>query len=327
MKKRFIIWAVLMFAMVFVVNTAGTLVAKFLFSDKLYVPAMRGYSARGEAMLYPTPKEPDEKSKSNGLSSLYLRSLLDDERLPNKMSFLYNFLFLYVDIDQSVIFFDKDGMSEFSNGVYASVYEQKNELKGDDKLSHIRYIVGLIDVRDFCERNDTNELYKTLKDHPDAVLKLNSYSMDNLTVRPAKIIVLDGNGNAIRSFDYDCDGEIINADNIYICNDNEGAIYNDLHGFCNKLSYAYLGERRVDKKAKALVDKVDFGSGDTYHYESNYGFGHYTAKCYEVIDDYSMICVMEFNFITDALVYIVILGIPITLLTFLLGRKKKNEYY
>lgn len=327
MIKRFIIWVASLVVMAFCVNTVGILVARNFFADKLYVPAMRGYSKNAERMLYPTLKEPDEKNKTNGLTSFALRSLLSDERLPNKMNFLYNFLFLYVDIDQSVILFDKDGMSDFSKGIFATAYEQKNEREGDDKLSYMRYILGLIDVRDFCDKNNTKELYKTLKEHPDAVMKMESYSIENFSIQPAKIIVLDGNGNAIRSFDFKCDGEIISANNVYIRNDNENEVYNEFHSFCNKMGDAYLGERRVDKIAESLVDKVDFSGGDTYNMERSYGFGHYTAKIHEVIGDHSMICVMEFNFIIDDLVYMGIFFIPITLLVFLLKRKKKNEYY
>lgn len=324
LAKRFIIWAALMLAMVFVVNTAGTLVVKFVLADSIYAPALIGYSKKADTMIHPTLKEPDENNRTNGLSGLVMRSLLDDERFSNRVNFFYNFLFLCIDIDQSIIFFEEDGLSELSEGIYALAYGEKE----DESLSHMRNATGVIDIRAFCELPNAKEFYDTLEQYPDAKLKLDSYSIDeNFIIQPAEITVLNGGDSTIKVFDFQCDGKKISAENVYVYNSNDSGIDNEYHCFRNKMRDAYLGERKVEKVAKSLVDKVAFDGGDMYTMESSYGLGHYMTKYYEVKGDYSMICVLDFNFVSDVLVYIVVLGIIITLLTFLLGRKKKNEYY
>lgn len=318
LAKRFIIWAALMLITAFCVNLVGTVVNKVVLADML-VPAMTGYSNKGEKLLHPTLKEPDENDKSNGLSGLTIRALLDDERLVNKESFVTSLLFLYGNIDQSVILFDKDGMSEFSKGIFVNAYEKKG-----DTIDHIRYNVGLINVRNFCELDGAKDFYETLKKYPDAVIRVDSYSVNNFVIQPASLTVLDGDESEIKSFDFPCDGDIITADNVYIYDDNDGDYTNDFHGFCNKMTDAYLGERRSDKMAEKLVDDVDFSNDGQYVKKSSFGFGHYITKTYEVHGDYAMICVLDFDFMTGVILYIIIAGIPITLLTFLLGRRKKS---
>lgn len=321
LAKRFIIWAVLMLVTAFGVNLVGTVVNKVVLAEML-VPAMTGYSNKGEKLLHPALKEPDEKDKTNGLSGLAIRALLDDERLVNKESFITSFLFLYGNIDQSVILFDKDGMSEFSKGIFANAYEKKG-----DTIDHIRYNVGLINVRDFCKLDGAKDFYETLKEYPDSVIRVDSYSVNNFVVQPASLAVLDSDDSVIKSFDFPCDGDIIKADNVYIYDDNDGDYINEFHGFRNKMTDAYLGERKTDKIAEKLVDDVDFSDDSQYVRKPSFGFGHYIVKTYEVHGDYAMIFVLDFDFMTGVILYTIIAGIPITLLTFLLGRKKKNDYY
>lgn len=324
--KRFVVWAALMLVMTFCVNASGTLVVKNIFGNTI-LPAMAGYAAKAENMLHPTPKEPDAKKKSNGLTKLVTRSLIDDFRSINKKNILLNFVFMYVYMDQSIIMFDKDGMSELSRGIFADVYEDTSGT--GSFVEHLKNTVGLINVREFCELDNAEEVYDTLKKYPDAVLRLDSYSISNYLIRPAAITVLDGDGSEIRSFDFKCGGEIISAENIFIYDDNsvDGESENDYHGFCNEMTTAYMGVRRSDKIADELIDSIDFDNGDMSETKSVFGFGHYIAKSCEVSGDYAEICVLDFDFSSSVIMYIVIFSIPITLLTFLWGRKKKNEYY
>lgn len=319
--KRILLWAAVMLAAIFCINLAGTLVAKYFFSAML-TPTMLGYAAKGETMLHPTLKEPDEKNKTNGLSGLVIRSILDDTRLVNSTSFAANFLFMNVKIDHSVILFERDGMSAFSSGIFADVYEEKT----GESIDHMRYTVGLLSVRDFCELDCAEDIYEVLKNHPDAVMKLDSYSISDFLIQPASVTILDGSGNVIRAFDCPCSGELLHSENTYIFNDNDSKLVNDLHGFCNKMSDAYLGERKSDKIAKQLVDEVDFAKDGDAVIKSGYGFGHYISKSYDVGGDYAMIFVFDFNFMGGVILYTVIACIPITFLTFFLGRKKKNSF-
>ncbi len=319
LAKRFMIWAALMLAAAFCVNLIGTIMVKSILSDTL-TPTMLGYSAKGEKILHPTPKEPDEKDKTNGLSGLFMRALLDDQRLVYK-SFWGNFLFLNVTIDQTVILFEKDGMGALSKGVFADVYEDTGE-----SVDHIRHTVGLLSVRDFCELDCAEEIYETLNNNPHAVLKVDSYSISEFLIQPASVTILNGDGNALGTFECPCSGEIIRSENTYIYDDNSFESENDLHGFCNKMTTAYLGERTSDKIAEKLVGDVAFENGDHDMTKSGFGFGHYISKSYDVHGNYAMIYVFDFNFITGVVMYIIIACIPITLLTFLIGRKKKNAF-
>lgn len=320
--KRFIIWAVLMLVAAFCLNTAGTVVVKVVLSNTL-TSALVGYSKKGESMLHPTLKEPDEKNKTNGLSGLAIRALLGDIRLYNNPSFLTNFVFLNGNMDQTTIMFDKNGMSEFSKGIFANVYEKK-----DGSIDYMRNAVGLISVRDFAELDCAKEICETLENYPDAVVKLDAYSISSLTVQPASLTILDGNDSLIKTYECPNSGEIVKADNVYIYDKNyNGSDGNELHSFCNDLNLAFIGERRTDKIAEKLIDEVDFSAGDCYVHKSGFGFGHYTSKNYEITGDYAMITVCDFSFIKGVLLYMALLSVPIALPTFLIGRKKKDYFY
>lgn len=318
LAKRFLIWTASMLVAAFCINVIGTIVVKLILSDTL-TPTMLGYASRGETMLHPTLKEPDEENKTNGLSGLAIRSFIDDERLSNKTNFLHHFLFMYVDIDQSVIMFDKDGLSALSKGNFADVYEAET----GEFTDYARHTVGLISVCDFCELDCAEDIYETLENHPDAAIRVDSYSISDFLMQPASITILDGSGNEIGTFDCPCDGEIIASENTYIYDDNSSKLVNEFHGFYNEMTVAYLGERTSDKVAEKLIDKVDFENGDQDVTKSGFGFGHYISKSYEVRGDYAMIYVFDFHFMSSIIMYSIIACIPVTLLTILLGRKKK----
>lgn len=305
----------------FLVNVAGIIVVKKNAGDNL-VRSTVGYSKRGEDMLHPTLIEPEEEGKSNGLQALVIRSLLDNDRIDNRQKFLHNFIFAYLYADQSVIIFDKDGMNEFSNGIFADVYEDNGNV-----ADYVRNSVGLINMNSFCELDCAKEIYDTLENNLDAIIKVNSYSVSNYIVQPASISILDKNENIIKSFDCKCDGEIITANNAYIYDDKRPLMNDIPHGFHNKMKNVYIGEKRADKTAEKLVDDVEFTGEDYRVSQTSYGFGHYISKSCEVTGDYAMICVFDFNFLSDVLLYIAVFFVIITPLTFLVKRKNKNEYY
>lgn len=310
------IWLGMVVVMVFCVNLIGTFVVKGVL-DNLLTPAMLGYAAKGETMLHPTLKEPDEENKTNGLSGLAIRALLDDTRIMNGTNFLGNFIFMNVTVDQSVIMFDKDGLSTLSKGIYANVYEEQEE----EGINHIRHCVGLLNIRDFCELDCAEDVYQTLKEHPGAVIKVNSYSNTDFLIQPASITILDSSGNTVKTYDCPCSGEIILSDITYIYDDNSGGIENDLHGFCNEMTLAYVGERTSDKIAEKLVDEIEFTGSDQSVHKPGYGFGHYASKSYEVRGDYAMISVFNYDFTGSIIVYGILSCILATLLTMLIKRR------
>lgn len=319
--KRIAVWIALMLASAFCFNLIGTLIVKTFLGDVL-MPSMVGYSSKGEQMLHPTLKEPDETNKTNGLSALAVRALLSNIRLVDKTNFAGNFLFLNVSIDQTVILFDKNGMSNFSKGIFANVYAAED----GESLAHIRNITGLLSVDDFCTLDCAEEVYKTLENTPSAVIKIDSYSISDFLIQPASFTILDSNGNTVRTFKCPCDGEVIHSDNTYIYDAYERDSDHPLHDFYDKMRDTYLGERTSDKVAEKLVDKIDFANGDQYVNMSGFGFGHYLGKSYEVRGDYAMISVFDINFIDGVIMYIIIACIPITLVAIFSGRKKKNKF-
>ncbi|MDO4864687.1 MAG: hypothetical protein Q4A05_11010 [Ruminococcus sp.] len=317
--KRFIIWAVLMVVVTFCVNAVGTVVVKALLADTL-AASMTGYAAKGEKMLRPTPTEPDGNSKSNGLAGLAVRELLDNTRILDGTSFLAGFLFMNDTIDQSVIIFDKDGMSPLSKGSFANAYADNGE-----SLPQMKNSVGLISVDEFCKNDCAKDVFELLKKTPDAVVKVNSYS--DFVVSPASLTVYDAGGSSVGTFECSASGNIVSADNVYVYNGNTGADESDdrLCSFLKEMETVYLGERHSDRVAEKLADKVSFGS-DTSYKKSQFGLGHYTVKMYEVSGDYAMVTVIDIGFVKSVLLYVAIAAVPITLLTFLLGRRKKNDY-
>lgn len=316
--KRFVIWAVIMAVTVFCVNLVGTVVVS-TFLGRTLSASMTGYSKKGDTMLHPTLREPDEKNKTNGLAGLAVRALLDDTRIMNGMSFFSTFVFMNDTIDQSVIFLEADGSAPFSRGSYEAVYEKK-----DDKSLYIRSVVGLICVDDFCKNDCAEDVYDLLKNTPNAVIKVNSYSISDFLISPAELTVYDEGGNALGTFSCPCEGSVINADNIYVHNGNESDEDNDMCSFFKEMEVVHLGERRSDREAEKLAEKVSF-NGDAEYSKTSYGLGHMVQKSYEVSGDYAMVTALDYCFIKSVILYAIIFAVPITLLTFLVGRKKKES--
>ena len=318
--KRFIIWAVIMLIIVFCINIVGTVLSRFIFANML-MPAMTGYVSKSEAMIHPKLRENDGKSKGNGLESLVVRSLLDNERLELGSGIISTFLFMNMNADQSVIFFDQDGMNDFSNGTFADVFEEK-----DSKISYMLSSVGLLPVNEFIKLDGADDLYDILKNEENCKIRVDSYTDNNFIIMPVKLTVLDENGSEIKKFEFQANGDVIRSGNIYIYDDNSSSDKQyKQHGFFKKMEWAYLGKRQSDRAAEKLVKKVSLES-DTYVKKNGYGIGHFTSKSYEVKDGRAMITVFDFSYYNSLILYTAIAAIPVTLIVFLVGRRKKNDY-
>ena len=315
--KRSIVWLVLMTVTAFCVNLAGTAVVKIFLANTL-TPSMMGYSQKGETLLHPTYREPTEEKKSNGLGGLVVRSLLDNARIVDGTNFIATFAFLNDTVDQTVIFLEKNGSSPLYRGSFEAVYTDTGE-----KTAYMRSTVGAISVNEFCKNDCAKDVYELLKKTPNAVIRVDSYSISDYAVSPASLTVFDENGNEVGQFDCKSSGDIITADNVYVHNSNKSSDETDMCSFCADMKVVYLGERRSDRAADKLAEKVSF-DGATEYSKTSYGFGRLTTKMYEVSGDYAMVTVLDFSFISGVLLYIAIAAVPITLLTFLVGRKKKE---
>ena len=318
--KRFAIWAVIMVVALFFINIAGTLVSKFLLAPEL-VPSLSGYSRKADNILHP---KMEQNGKTNGLQQLAIRSLLSDTRIDAHTSFLSTLIFVDVQIDQSVQFTDSEGDSPFAKGVFANVYTDTGE-----SVSYIKSVTGLISVDDFCKLDGAKKFYKTLEKYPSAEIRVDSYSISDYLIKPKKLTLVYESGDEIESFEFPCEGEIINGKDNFIHNEgsttsakDEEIGYNSMY---IKMRDVYLGERKADKIADKLVKKVDLSSDTTYQ-KPVYGFGHYAVKCYEVTDGRAMVWVCDFRFMRSVVLYAIVIAIPVTLLTFLIGIRKKKEY-
>ena len=317
--KRLAIWVIVMAAAVFCLNIAGTAMSKFVLATKL-VPAFTGYVKKADNMLHP---KMEITGKTNGLQQLAIRSLLSNTRIDTHTNFWSAFLFIDVKIDQSVQFFD-DEESAFSKGIFANVYTDNGE-----KIGYIKNVTGLISVDDFCKLEGAKEFYEALEKYTSAEIRVDEYSISDYLIKPAKLTLVFEDGDEIKSFDFPCDGDIIKGENTFIHDEGSTtSVKDDETGYNSmyiKMRDAYLGERKADRIADKLAEKVDLTSDADYQ-KSVYGFGHYAAKCYQVSDGKAMVWVCDFRFMKSILLYTGIIAVPVTLIVFLVGRRKKNDY-
>lgn len=319
MLKRSIIWFVLLTAIFLIVNAVGS-----LFVDKLLVgrmtDSMKGYSAKVDMMIHPKYKEPEAEGKSNGLLGLNMRSLLDNSCLDCKENFLSTFIFTNVQMDQSVIMLDENGMSRLSDGIFAVAYEDNG--LGADKF---KSAVGVIDVNEFIKTSAAGKIYSIMETSDDILLRLDSYTVSaSYIVSPVKITVLHEGGAEIESFDFPASGEVINSDNTYIDHDNKDKTHSG-YSFYLKIKEAKRGERRSDRIAKRLADKVVFANGDQNDYEKSYGNGVVNSKMVEVKDGKAMVTVLRFRFLRCVFADTAVLGAIMTLIMVLICRHKDKK--
>lgn len=315
--KRAAIWLVLMLVIFAAADAAGAVIVKKKAGDML-TRATSGYSKKGELMIHPVPREKTEESRANGLQGLVIRALLSDDRLDNQNSFWYNFLFLNMTVDQSVVFRDEDGTNELSEGVFALVYQKLGE-----KLDHMYNPVGVVDVRAFIKQDCAPEVFKILDRDDLMQIRLDSFSVKNYIVQPAAFTILDESGNEIKSFECPCDGELSELKDCYIYNDAD----RKSSGFnmYKKMKVAYLGERSTERAVRKLMDKADFVNSPQHETKWSYGPGMITSKSVETNDGYAQATVLRFCYYKGVVLYTVILGAVMTVVFLLICRKRDNR--
>lgn len=319
MVKRSIIWAAIMLVVLAVLNLVGTVVHKLVVCDML-TPSMTGYVTKSEKMLHP---QLEDNGKTNGLERLYVRGMLDNSRIESDGSIIAALFFVDIKADQSVILFDGEGTNHFSKGAFAAAYEETEE-----KLDGIKRTVGLISVDELCSHDEAKKLYDVLEKHIDADVRLDSYTIDDFLVTPVKVTVLDGSGSELTSIEFPSSGEVIERENIYIYGGSDldsKADRSDRNSLYDEMKTAYLGERRADKIAEKLAKKVDLSRDETVT-KYRLGFGHIAAKSYEVSDGRAMVWVFDSSYMKSLLIWTAIIAIPVTLIVFLVGRRKKSDY-
>ena len=317
--KRTILWLVFMAVILFIVNLTGILIVRAI-GVKMMEGAMVGYSVKENQMLHPVPREPDEKNRTNGLSGMTFVTLLDNSRIRNNDKWWSVLMFLNMDIDQSTVFFDEDGMTELSSGIFDVVYEDNGET-----MDYFRYPIGVIDVNELIKNDCSSEIYDLLEKNDEVSVRLDSYSLDSsYIVHPASITILDSNGAELGKYDIPCSGDIVSRENIFIKHDWNCKRDSD-YSLYKKIMDARLGQRKSDKIAKELVDKADFSQSKQRYTKRSYGLATITSKHVETTDGQAMVCVQRFHFYKGVLLYTILFGGIMTLIFVLVCRSKDKK--
>lgn len=313
--KRVGVWLALMLAIVLIVNAAGTLIVKSQVADVLF-SSMLGYSKRANEMIYPVLNTEAGEDEQNGLARLSVRAVLGDERLKTESGFFYNFLFANITVDETNIFFDKDGLNELSSGIFTVVYQDHG--KDND---NIRHAVGVISIREFIELDCASKVYGALEKAPDAVIRMDAYTISNYIVHPVSMTLMDADGKELLHTECPYDGELIQASDCFIYNagmDEEC----DVESMYHKMSTAYLGERRTDRIADELVDEVNFDQGDYSKDHTSYGLANMTMQHLEVREEGAQITVFHLRYYKGVIVYTVLLGAVMSVIMLIVIRKR-----
>ena len=310
------------------INVAGGLMIRGA-SDTM-ASALKGYSKKTEMILHPTIIDnTDGKAKTNGLAALTVRALLSDGRLYNHTKFGYNFLFLNFTMEQSVVFFDENGTTQVSSGIFNIAYEDRG-----GKTDYFRYPLGLIDVKELCAQSNAKELYSVLEKRQYDSIRLDEYSVDeDFIVRPKKLTFLDSDKNAIQSFEFPCEGEIKTGDCYYVYDvlAKGEQMRNASTLLYKKMKDVYDGEQKTDKIAKKLMEDVDFSQSSQDVTKTSVGFASVKVKHVETYDGSAMTFVLRFNYIRGVILYTIICAVILTAVLLSIwihkDRKSRNSYY
>lgn len=309
--KRIGIWIATMVFMVFLANLASTLVNKKLYCETL-LSSLTGYSKR---IVLPLSSDGTENGDKGVKAVIMLRSMLSDTVLQNEnLSPLPSLLFADLNIEQSSVFHGPEGPTELSAGIFSPVY------KDEGQRVYLTETIGILNVTRFSELDCSKQLYEVLEDNKNATVRLDSYSVDNYIVEPAKITVLDESGNEISTIECPCSGEVQKGDSIVILNRYENS--SDLESLYVKLRDAYRSDRSSDKTAEKLSEKLDFSKGDYNEDKTVYGLGKFTLEHTEVIDGNGMALVLECSYLKGVIVHSLILGVIATIVLLIIFRKR-----
>lgn len=305
------VWLAAMLVIVLAVNYGGGFLVNKIGGDTL-MPAMRGYARK---MTFPLSAPTNEKEEKTVGARLMVRSMLSDTTLRNNPGFFYNFLFCNFTIEQANVYLNADGPHDFSSGIFAEAYHDVG-----DKLQYVLHPVGLIDLRALSQKKGAEELYRLLRDYPDAEMRLDAYSVSDFKVVPAQITLLDGSGTEITSVKFPEQGDIIREDNCRIWNDVSEDRGSEV---CQYLETALRGERDVDRYAKQLAENAPLGQTGYAHEETRYGFAVVRRAFTEVLEGRTGISVIEIRYGRNMLFYCVLLGMLMTVtLLFICFRRR-----
>ena len=328
--KRSVLWLSIMLVLELIINTAGAFIVKHAAADMM-TSSMVGYSRKSGNMLHPTLIEDyDGVNKTNGLSGLTIRALLSDGYLYNHSKFMYNFLFLNFTMEQSVIFFDEEGTYPVSSGIFNVAYKDYG-----NKTDYIKSVLGIIDVKEFCKLDGAKAFYNELEKKQYSYVRLDKYSVDeSFVLKPAKVTLLDEDKNELRSFEFPCDGDIVDGEGccyIYDSINKDDDMKNSSTLLYKKMTDAYCGTIKTDSIAQELMKEADFTQSEQRDTKTSYGFACLTSKHVETTDGNAMTFALRFSYIKGVILYTIIFAVILTAILLPIwickDRKNRSSYY
>ncbi|MCR4645544.1 MAG: hypothetical protein K5695_09085 [Oscillospiraceae bacterium] len=305
------LWLAAMVIVVLLTNLVGGLLCKTRAADVI-MPSLTGYSKK---MHLPLDEETANDSRKTG-ALLSVRSLLSDNRLTNDEGLAGHLFYAQMDIDTSVIFVSKDGLSDLSSGIFAAVYREDDDTESPSLVKTF----ALMDVRALYSQECAQTLMGTLRANPQADIRIDAYTIQDQLLQPLEMTVLGQDGSELLHVECTAEGERITADNCFVR--QEGT---DENGLYTKLLTASLGERESDKIAASLVAELPFDQATFQEDHTQHTFGKLKAQQIEVNDGYAMITAYVFDYSGDVILHIMVLGGIVSVIILILYIARRNK--
>lgn len=316
--KRFGIWLAGILVILLIVNAAATLLAKAGGTDIL-MPSLKGYSKK---MIFTDEMPTDEKEAKGMRAKLGVRALLSDIRFADMgagegENGLRRLLFSGMCLDESIIFTSSEGVHDFSEGIYAAVY--------DEQIEGVKLVqtIGLIELRAFAKTEGVDALTEVLLAHPDAVIQLNAYTMEGLHITPVTVTVTSADGaSEYLKADFPATGAVIESDTCYIVSDEQDSLG-------SRLALAQMGERASDRAAHKLLESFPFGQANVGEGKNHYAIGSIMSTWIETsADGNGMITVVRIGYLRTVLIATAVLGAVLTavLLIIFIVKDRRTGY-
>lgn len=314
--KRLWIWLAGMLVISLLADIAGSALVKITGVDTL-LPSMYGYSAKMD--LPPQPAATEEERRGNA-GHMAIRAILSDSRMVNKpTNFLQYILFQDMTVDESIVFTNADGFYDFSSGIFASVYRDTEE------NVYMMHTFGLIPLQELVQLEGADALIEALREHPDAELHLNAYTInENCKILPVSITLYNQLGTEIATVEFPADGDVIHAEDVRI--DNRYDETYTFYGIYEQMKLAAQGERKSDRIARELAEHLstDAESSDD---STRFGLMTITATHTESRNQNGLAVCYRFYFWKGVLLHTCILGAVWTIIYLIvcITRSKKNS--
>ncbi len=310
--KLTVIWTVVMLVWFIICNIAGAvLLKKIALND--FNESMKGYSSK---VVFPLEEPTDKKTATHNSSIMMSRSILSNDTLESIHPFWYSAVFANYTIDESYIFKNKDGETDFSEGIFAPVYLDKKEGMDPHKNG-----LGLIDVRKLAQNDGIDDIRDALADNTEVLVSVDRYALDGYEVIPASLTVTDRQGKTIITREFPAKGELTDSDDAFIFNNS---YIDKRHCLYAKIVTAQRGERPCDRAAKSLAASIPFDKNEYSKGKTSYGITRVNYSYTEVTDGHAMIFTYTVNYRKGVAFHMAVFGVIFTLIFALVCRRRRR---